>query len=205
MRYYCNRQSSTSKQNIVKKAENIEKEAFADKKSINAEEKKQKEEEVVFPPGVDYRIYADSGVKMCNYTPSNITESSKHDSFEQYERYPKRNSGSEAFCGKETNLSDGVSSENSLFYDNMHGKFGVVSVPQSKDKPNAIERMMNFLQRYKGRYICMDLWNYDRIRIEKCGYLNEVDSGYIVLGNPKLDEVTMLDLSTIKYISVYCR
>lgn len=99
-------------------------------------------------------------------------------------------------------------------YDNMSGKFNFLSVPPVKESENSENfegdninhrvPLALYLNNYIGKHICLDLWTVQRNRIEKCGTLTRVGSDFIAIKNPGASE-TLIDLKSIRYISVFCR
>lgn len=210
MRHYCNKQEPKKivRENSSNAAEIQNNLLPKDKEKEKKSEKS--DDEVVFPPGINYNIYGDTGVKMSNYTPD-ICESisdygeARGGSVNQSGGYIRQSVYELEQSGEYIEDCPYISRTDTIFHDNLSGRFELLSIPQNRERPRVLESMLAFLQKYKGKYICMDLWNNDSIRIEKCGYLENVDNGYIVIQNPASDEITMLDLNTIKYISIYCR
>lgn len=210
MRHYCNKQEPKKTVN-----ENSSNTSEIQNNLLPKDREKEKnteksDDEVVFPPGINYNIYGDTGVKMSNYTPDICEYVSDYGeaqggSVSQSGGYIKQSVYELEQSGNYIEDCPYISRTNDIFHDDLSGKFDLLSIPQNRERPRVLESMLTFLQKYKGKYICIDLWNNDSIRIEKCGYLENVDNGHIVIQNPASDEITMLDLNTIKYISVYCR
>lgn len=210
MRHYCNRQNPKNKVDDNNKDLMQPQNINPTNVEIKKEEAEKTEEDVVFPPDINYKIYGDTGVKMRNYQP-NISENTVNygeaqgGSVSQGSGYIKQSVYELEQSGGYIESRPYILRKSNLFHDNLSGSFDLLSIPQNREKPRVLESMLTFLQKYIGKYICIDLWNNDSIRIEKCGYLENIDDGYIILQNPNSDEITMLDLNTIKYISVYCR
>lgn len=98
----------------------------------------------------------------------------------------------------EANISD------SVFFDNMSGKFDLISIPHEHNGIS-IKSMTNYLDRYVGKYICLDLWTSECRREEVCGTLVETGKDFLVVNSYKTDKLTLIDLKAIRYINIFCR
>ncbi len=177
---------------------------------INTEDIKAEDEEVVFPPDIDVSVYDEGGVKLTNYQadickPYDFGDGiggaiSQRGGFKKQETEDAINKGYIEECSYMSRIG-----ERKLFPHNMGGKFNFLSVPATYSEPAVVSSMISLLDKYKGKYVCLDLWNAENIRIEKCGYLEAAEEGYILVRGNSSDELTMINLSTIKYINIYCR
>ena len=86
----------------------------------------------------------------------------------------------------------------------MSGKFNFLSVPRADDG-GLNQTMPMYLNNYLGKYICLDLWTCERVRIEKCGILTDVGADFIAIQNVRSGNRTIIDLRTIRYVSIFCR
>lgn len=86
----------------------------------------------------------------------------------------------------------------------MHGKSGSLSVSGERDSLPQ-KSMTDYLNQFKGAYLCLDLWIDSHTKLKKCGYLTEVGSGFLVLHDKNLKSFTVLDLKPVRYINIYCR
>lgn len=88
-------------------------------------------------------------------------------------------------------------------FNDMSGSIGFISLPTRES--GGASSMSAYLSGYKGKYVCIDLWSSDGRRIEKCGMLLEIGDDFLVVRKGCTGEVTIIDLKTIRYISIYCR
>lgn len=225
MRHYCNRQQSKKeygkKQNTVLEGsvpkhskdersftESVE--CIDSDKRADSAEKSDNDDDVIFPPGADL-----SGLRAID-----VSENVHH-----AEKCPEFSDFGDAIGGaisqgggyRKQTMTDAEKlghyicpylsqpRRGSLYADNVSGKFNVISVPDNRETPYIMNSMMRIIEKYRGKFVCIDLWNNDSIRIEKCGYLESTGEGLIIVENPSKDEVTMLDLNTIKFVSIYCK
>ena len=94
--------------------------------------------------------------------------------------------------------------EENMFFDNMGGQFDFLSIPKERNGLPA-KSMSSFLDRDVGKLICLDLWTAENGREELCGVLLETGKNFIAINPHETDNVIMLDLRTIRYVSIYCR
>ena len=99
-------------------------------------------------------------------------------------------------------LADGR--RESVIAHNMSGKFNFLSVPRAEDG-GLSQTMPMYLNNYLGKYICLDLWTCEKVRIEKCGILTDVGADFIAIQNVRSGNRTIIDLRTIRYVSIFCR
>lgn len=88
-------------------------------------------------------------------------------------------------------------------FTDMSGSVGFISLPTRE--ASGMSSMPAYLSGYKGKYVCIDLWSSDGKRIEKCGMLLEIGDDFLVVRKGCTGEITIIDLKTIRYISIYCR
>ncbi len=86
----------------------------------------------------------------------------------------------------------------------MHGKSGGLSVPKN-DTKIAQKSMTEYLNKFQGAYLCLDLWADSNFKIKKCGTLLEVGKDFLVLKENRNMRLTVIDLKPIKYINIYCK
>lgn len=85
----------------------------------------------------------------------------------------------------------------------MSRKSGGLSVPKNA-APAAQKSMTDYLRRFVGAYIYLDLWMNNRTIIKKCGRLIDVGTDFIVLRGQS-DGIALIDLEPVKYISIFCK
>lgn len=195
MRHYCNKQSA-SKEEFKTTDKSKEQDNQKQKEVIE-----QRKEGVVFPPGCDYDYIKKSGVE---YRVADLKKEKKEKTEDNLSlRYAydiNKNGINEKNCRR-----CGESFYNkTAIADNMSGMFDLVSVPQIPYE-RQLMTMADYIGRYIGKYVCMDLWTNESRKMEKCGILNEVGIDFLSVLNPKTKEITMIDFKTVRYISVYCR
>lgn len=194
MKHYCNRKAPKQYQRIPTQTGNSSNTNMQQSNQIQESNMSaQNFDEVIFPPGYDYDIYADA----TSYDTEQDYSGAQGGSINQGSGYNRE------FIDSQTmpQLPEIVNNPN-IFYDNMSGKFGVLSVPASPIKKNS---MSNYLDKYLGKYICLDLWTSDSPREEMCGVLTEIGRDFLVINSPENDNLTMIDLRSIRYISIFCR
>ncbi len=172
---------------------------------INKQTPKRNEDEVIFPPDVDITRYKENGIAVRNYD-----ECKPYDfgdgiggAVSQEGGYIKQTSV-DAYNKGYTEKCPYMSKNINLIPHNMSGTFDLVALPYNNKVPSVVMSMINLIHKYIGKYVCIDLWNNDRIRIEKCGILEAATDGYILIRGEN-DELLMIDLSSVKYINIYCR
>ncbi len=182
MKHYCNRRTPQT-----------EKEPKTPEYSIiNAEtqpnEKKQiaEEDEVVLPPGCDGSMFEELGKRVTTYD-----ETAKGGLVTQSRGFKNQNNYRYMI-------------PNSIYADNMSGEFDTVSV-QVPDQMSISPTMADYIRKYTGKYICLDLWTHDSRKGEKCGVLVATGQDFIVIQNDLYGELSVIDLESVKYISIYCR
>lgn len=194
MKHYCNRrtpvrviENNSSANENIKNPEKINKE---DTKMNN----QNKEDEIVLPPGSDHSIFEELGKKVITYGER------------EYLDYTDAQGGLVTQCSGLENTEDCYfmmqNEQRPLYADNLSGSFDVMSVPTS-DLP--VKSMADYLRKYKGKFLCFDLWTADMSRMEKCGVLLETGDDFVVIQTENRGEIMMIDLKTIRYISIYCR
>lgn len=86
----------------------------------------------------------------------------------------------------------------------MSGKTGVIAVPQTHI-PSAAQSMTGYLSRFKGAYICLDLWSNASAKVKKCGILTEIGENFLVIRDSGSGVLSLIDLKPIRYINIYCK
>lgn len=200
MKHYCNRQ--TPKKTIspdtggrdMRSVDNGDDRQNCEK----SEEKRDSEEEVVFPPGCSGSYLEDDGISVRIYGEDNENTNAAGGAISQSNTYKKQ------LDSELVRRRRGEPAERNVFADNMSGKFNVLSVP-SVDGEAAGLTMPMYLNNYLGKYICLDLWTNESRRIEKCGILTDVGLDFVVIRSTSAREKMLIDLKTVRYISIYCR
>lgn len=146
---------------------------------------KKDNEEIVLPPGSDKSMFEELG------KPVEIYENTAD--------FGKGGSINQTFCKGQCSMTD---QKRQLYADNLSGEFGVMSIPPQSPLTLSITE---YLTRFIGKYICLDLWTIDGHRSEKCGMLTEIGRNFLVIRRPCSGEMCVADLNTVRYISIYCR
>lgn len=223
MKHYCNRQTANrggcnTPNNGDTSAQKSEKPCRANQKAAENSERLKTEDvddndEVVFPPGTACGYLKDSGVTVKVYGKADTEYDGGKETFKQRD-YGNGEGGAVSQMStyrrqlRETEKTDGLSLSNgrhkSVIAHNMSGKFNFLSVPRTEDD-GLNQTMPMYLNNYLGKYICLDLWTCERVRIEKCGILTDVGTDFIVIQNVHSGNRTIIDLRTIRYVSIFCR
>lgn len=222
MKHYCNRQTANRGGNTPNNggaaAQKSEKPCRANQKAAENSERLKNEDtddndEVVFPPGTACGYLKDSGVAVKVYGETNAEYVGGTEAFEQRD-YGNGEGGAVSQMStyrrqlRETENTDGLSladdRRESVIAHNMSGKFKFLSVPRAEDG-GLSQTMPMYLNNYLGKYICLDLWTCERVRIEKCGILTDVGTDFIAIQNVRSGNRMIIDLRTIRYVSIFCR
>ena len=218
MRHYCNRQTPRKSENSyygTKEVKAVENSDRGEKKDSSEQESKNAEnDEVVFPPGcgcdylkssgIAYKIYGEEGSDEYGEAQGGAFSQSGAYNKQESEDMKRENTQAEAIRNKRAAGGELIHHTDSIIADNMSGSFRLMSVPQISAERQLMS-MPDYLDRYRGKYICLDLWTNERRRIEKCGVLSEVGIDFLSIKNPRNGDITMIDLRTVRYISIYCR
>ena len=86
----------------------------------------------------------------------------------------------------------------------MSGRTGVISVPKC-ETPSATKSMTEYLNQFRGAYICLDLWSNTHLKIKKCGVLTESGQNFLVIRDSGSGSLSLIDLKPIRYINIYCK
>lgn len=225
LKHYCNRQTANSgggkkMPNTGAAVQKTEKTCRANQKAAENSERLKSEDtdendEVVFPPGTACGYLKDSGVAVRVFGEAETEDAadSEPNTGEQmdygtgeggalsqmgtYRRQLRENSKTGY-----TGASDSVGE--SVIAHNMSGRFNFLSVPRA-ESGILNQTMPMYLNNYLGKYICLDLWTCERVRIEKCGVLTDVGADFIAIKNVQNGNRTVIDLKTIRYVSIFCR
>ena len=120
-------------------------------------------DEVIFPPGVDYSIYEGDGYLVKGYGENG------------------------------EGIGGAVSQE--MGYKK--------EIKENNDTLKPIEcTLPEYLEKYTGKYICIELWENKRGNSLRCGRLNAIGKDFIVIENRGL---FIADLKSVKYIGLYNR
>ncbi len=168
--------------------------------------KKINDDEVVFPPDVNIDKYKEDGIAVRNYNECKSYDYgngiggaiSQEGGFIKQTSVDAYNEGYIEECSYMSRTAD-------LIPHNMSGRFDLISVPNNVTKPAVVMSMFNLIDKYIGKFVCLDLWNTESIRVEKCGILEAAEDGYILIRGTEEEGLTMIDLSSVKYINIYCR
>lgn len=218
MRHYCNRQTPKKAENLYDDARSVQTAEKSDRneKSDNRAQELNNEEadEVVFPPGcscdylkssgISYKIYGEEDSDAYGEAQGGAFSQSGTYNKQESEDMKRENTQSENISAKRADGGEKVRRGDNIIADNMSGSFGLMSVPQISAERQLMS-MPDYLDRYRGKYICLDLWTNERRRIEKCGFLSEVGIDFLSIKNSRNGDITMIDLRTVRYISIYCR
>ncbi len=192
MKHYCNRKTPRQYQKIqaqaVLSSNNNMQQSDIQQSNISSQEF----DEAIFPPGYNYDIYSNE----IRYDTEQNQNDAQGGSINQGSGYSREFADSQTAPA----LPEDVNEQN-IFYDNMSGKFGLLSIPPSSQKSS----MSGYLDKYLGKYICLDLWASDSPREEMCGILTEIGRDFLVISSPQNNNLTMIDLRSIRYISIFCR
>ncbi len=200
MKHYCNRrtpvrgtQKNNPPENYVPVFNSAEKPEEEKSKS------NESEEEIVLPPGCDGSMFEELGKKVITYNERRGTVETD---------YTNAQGGSVTQCGGLENAEDCYymlqNEPQPIYADDLSGRFGMMSVAaEAEEAP--IRSMSEYLSKYKGKFLCLDLWTSDMRRMEKCGILSETGRDFIVIQTEIRGELMMIDLKTVRYISIYCR
>ncbi len=147
--------------------------------------KKNGNEEVFLPPGCDKSMFEEIGERVKIYDKDSTLG--------------KGGAINQTFCRGRCST---IPQDKQIYADNLSGEFGVMSIPQ---EDTMMISMTEYLSRFIGKYICLDLWTVDGHRSEKCGMLAEIGRNFLVIRRPCSGEMCIADLNTVRYISIYCR
>ncbi|MBO5364923.1 MAG: hypothetical protein J6A56_05620 [Clostridia bacterium] len=86
----------------------------------------------------------------------------------------------------------------------MHGKTGGLSIPKGHNDLSQ-KSMTEYLNQFRGAYLCLDLWLDVRTKIKKCGMLMEVGIDFLALKETSSNKLTVIDLKPVRYINIYCK
>lgn len=219
MRHYCNRQTPKKAESLHEGAREIQTAEKADRNEEGdnraRELKNEENDEVVFPPGcgcdylkssgISYKIYGEADADEYGEAQGGAFSQSGTYNKQESEDMKRENTQAEVIRNKRAGVEEmSYRGDNNIIADNMSGSFGLMSVPQISAERQLMS-MPDYLDRYRGKYICLDLWTNERRRIEKCGVLSEVGIDFLSIKNPRNGDITMIDLRTVRYISIYCR
>lgn len=210
MRHYCNyqeRKSVSCRNDFKEKESKSLTESHADKNADGAAD------EVVFPPGcgyeyvkspdIEYKVYGEQDDGGCGEGQGGAF--SQRGAYNKQKSIDIKNDEMQREAASEICLAAAdINPQRGILADNMSGSFGIMSVPKLPPERQLIS-MPIYLDRYRGRYICLDLWTHERRRVEKCGVLTEVGADFLSIKNPHTGDIVMIDLRTVRYISIYCR
>lgn len=202
VKHYCNRQ--TPKKVISPEADVREMQSSNNgENGRNRESSEEKsgggeQEEVVFPPGCSAGYLEDDGISVRIYGEDDENTNAAGGAISQCNTYKKQ------LDSELVRRRRGEPAERNVFADNMSGRFNVLSVPSADGEAVGLTMPM-YLNNYLGKYICLDLWTNESRRIEKCGILADVGLDFVVIKSTSAREKMLIDLKTVRYISIYCR
>lgn len=179
MKHYCNRRVPKQMQ-----AQSPDKEIQNEEIYPKIQDNNQKQnDEITLPPGCDYTMLYEANIPI-----------------------PENNIPTLEAQGGAYNQGGGYAKENntSIFYDNMHGCFDLISVPKSHIGLSG-RTVSDFIKKYMGKFICLDLWTSDCQKEELCGVLTDSGNDYLVINCCDTDNLTLVDLRSVRYINIYQR
>lgn len=201
MKHYCNRQTPKkilSPEADARELRNINNDDNGRNRENSEEKRDGGEEEVIFPPGSSVGYLDEDGISVKIYGEDGETPNAAGGAISQRNTYRKQLDSELVHRRREE------PGEKGLFADNMSGKFNVLSVPHTEGEAVGLTMPM-YLNNYLGKYICLDLWTNESRRIEKCGILTDVGLDFVVIKSASAREKMLVDLRTVRYISIYCR
>ncbi len=223
MRHYCNRQN-TSRRNVQSVNRQIMPPHLINSPT-NPDNRNgiviPENSDISLPPGGDYRalsriendstadeyILSDNEMQINNSLCAQGGAISQRSGYnKQLEENARGNSVECQGCREYVDEINDFTNAPSRMMNEMSGSMDVISLPQMDGYNNSLMPMSSYLQRYKGKYICIDLWTTESRKLEKCGVLAEIGNDFLVIKSVNSNESTiMVDLKTIRYISIYCR
>lgn len=159
--------------------------------------------------GVSVKIYTEDQSENYNYSQTNSKSSKSISKERSYNperdavRYYMPNNQRKNEIGLYGNTANNIS-------DNMSGRYNLLSVPDLTQNMNNDENknrkvsLSAYLDNYRGKFICLDLWTVQQNRIEKCGVLEEIGADFLAIRNSR-GGIMLIDLKSVRYISVFCR
>lgn len=165
---------------------------FDDSAKVTNKQENKEEECPIFPPGCDCEYLKDKGIK-CRTAEESKQVRTRDGDFKKFSYVRGETFDKELYEGMKNSPAD-----------NMSGSFKLISVPEVSAE-RRLMTMPYYLDGYRGKYICLDLWTNEKRRVEKCGVLKEVGEDFISIKNLHTNNVTMIDLRSVRYISIYCR
>ncbi len=211
MRHYCNRQNP-SRRETLNPVRTIE---VRDVKNVDNNRTANIDSEIILPPGGDY----DALEKIENEENTLYIESKNdyiadnRDANAQGGAITQRSGYNKQLSVEDKNnyiLNDYLNTNDNTYFteyirpemiSEMSGTSSVMSVASG----NQVTSMPMYLRRYMGKYLCIDMWTTEHEKLEKCGILTDIGNNFLVIKKPRNSERTLIDLKTIRYISIYCR
>ncbi len=86
----------------------------------------------------------------------------------------------------------------------MSGQFHFVSTKSLNSSETVKLSVTDYLERYIDMYVCLDFWQGNDCKKEKCGILNEVGKDFIVIEDTTTQMLSVIDLKPVHYINIYC-
>ena len=103
----------------------------------------------------------------------------------------------------EIELPPPVRGEDQSLYDKiLSGTEKIFSLPEQIEDNSTV--LKTYLTGFRGKKVCVALWDRACGRCEKCGILREVGSDYIAIHEPRNGRLIITNMEKIKYISVFC-
>lgn len=103
----------------------------------------------------------------------------------------------------EIELPPPVRGEDQSLYDKiLSGTEKIFSLPEQIEDSSTV--LKTYLTGFRGKKVCVALWDRAGGRCEKCGILREVGSDYIAIHEPRNGRLIITNMEKIKYISVFC-
>lgn len=132
--------------------------------------------EVVLPPGSGRIVPYNKGKSFHTYTPKS----------------PHICPGK---CRAQQRASD---------FSGMSGQFRFMSAQTVQTSEAAKLSITDYLARFINMYVCLDFWHRNRNKTEKCGILSEVGKDFIVIEDTATQTLSVIDLTPVHYINIYC-
>lgn len=167
--------------------------------------------------GVSVKVYTEDKSEDCDYNKNNskaLKIDSKIDS-KDIKYMPKRDTVQYFMTNNQQKNEIGlygntVNDVSGNIADNMRGRYNLLSVPDLTQNKNDDENkngkvsLSAYLDNYRGKFICLDLWTVQQNRIEKCGVLEEIGADFLAIRNSR-GGIMLIDLKSVRYISIFCR
>ncbi len=92
--------------------------------------------------------------------------------------------------------------DQSLYGKILSGTEKIFSLPDEIGGGSTV--LKSYLTGFRGKKVCVALWDRAGGRCEKCGILRDVGGDYIAIHEPKTGRLIITNMDKVKYISVFC-